>query len=316
MPSSRSWRRVWSVTPIWKTERKATVMTLPTAGFIGLGAMGAPMATHLRQAGALAAVWNRTRSKAESLARELEVAVTDSPAALARQVDVVFLCVSADADVLAVIEALQPGLSAGQVVIDTSTVKPETAQAAAQQLALHGAHFLDAPVSGGVEGARKGTLAMMVGGELEVLERVRPLLEALSQRIEYMGEAGCGQATKAVNQIMAAGINQAVTEALAFAEAHDLPLDKVIDVVGSGAAGNWFLSHRGPTMVEGRFDPGFKVELHYKDLDICKSMAEARGVQLPVVEMTLVHYWRLMHGGYGGEDISALFREKRRLFGK
>jgi len=130
-----------------------------------------------------------------------------------------------------------------------------------------------------------------------------------------MGQVGAGQATKAVNQIMAAGINQAVTEALAFAEKLELPLDKVIDVVGSGAAGNWFLTHRGPTMTNDTFDPGFRVALHHKDLAICQRMAETFGVNMPVVEMTLVHYRRLMEAGFGDEDISALYREKRRLFG-
>jgi 3-hydroxyisobutyrate dehydrogenase len=113
---------------------------------------------------------------------------------------------------------------------------------------------------------------------------------------------------------MAAGINQAVTEALAFAEAQGLPLDKVIDVVGSGAAGNWFLDHRGRSMVERRFTPGFKVTLHHKDLQICQQMAQQFGVSLPVVEMTLIHYRRLMEAGFGDEDISALFRHKRALF--
>lgn len=291
-------------------------MTLPQAGFIGLGAMGAPMAANLHRAGALAAVWNRSADKARRLAGELGVTVADSPAELARQVEVIFTCVSADTDLLAVIEALQSGLHPGQVVIDTSTIKPDTARDVAQRLAEQGVAFLDAPVSGGVEGARQGALALMVGGEAEVLERVRPLLEALGRRIEHMGEVGSGQATKAVNQIMAAGINQAVTEALAFAEAFELPLDKVIDVVGAGAAGNWFLSHRGPGMTRGSFAPGFRLALHYKDLNICKAMAEARGVQLPTVEMTLVHYWRLMNAGHGEEDISALYREKRKLFGK
>ena len=113
---------------------------------------------------------------------------------------------------------------------------------------------------------------------------------------------------------MAAGINQSVTEALAFAMAHDLPMEKVIEVVGSGAAGNWFLTHRGPGMVEGSFEPGFRVALHHKDLVICRQMAEQFGVALPVVEMTLVHYRRLMEAGFGDADISALFREKRALF--
>jgi 3-hydroxyisobutyrate dehydrogenase len=130
-----------------------------------------------------------------------------------------------------------------------------------------------------------------------------------------MGPVGAGQATKAVNQIMAAGINQAVTEALAFAEAMELPMDKVIDVVGGGAAANWFLSHRGPSMVAQRFAPGFKLSLHKKDLEICRRMLEAAGGRrLPVVEMTLVHYQRLVEAGFGDEDISALYREKKSMF--
>jgi 3-hydroxyisobutyrate dehydrogenase len=198
--------------------------------------------------------------------------------------------------------------------VDTSTVSCETAREAATRIAAAGGAFLDAPVSGGIEGARQGTLAMMVGGEGAVLERIRPALTALAGRIEHMGPVGAGQATKAVNQVMAAGINQAVTEALAFAGALELPLEKVIDIVGGGAAGNWFLSHRGPTLTREKFEPGFRVTLHHKDLAICKQMAAQFGVALPVVEMTLIHYRRLMEAGYGDEDISALFREKRALF--
>jgi 3-hydroxyisobutyrate dehydrogenase len=131
-----------------------------------------------------------------------------------------------------------------------------------------------------------------------------------------MGPVGAGQATKAVNQIVAAGINQAVSEGLAFARALELPLEKVIDIVGSGAAGNWFLSHRGPSMAKGAYIPGFRVALHHKDLAICQRMAEELGVALPLVEMTLIHYRRLMEAGFGDEDISALYREKQALFEK
>lgn len=157
---------------------------------------------------------------------------------------------------------------------------------------------------------------MMIGGEAVMIERITPVLNAIAGRIEHMGPVGAGQATKAVNQVMAAGINQAVTEALAFATALELPLDKVIEVVGCGAAGNWFLAHRGASMTQGQFDPGFRVALHHKDLAICKQMAEQFDVALPIVEMTLIHYRRLMESGFGDEDISALFREKRGLFAK
>jgi len=283
-------------------------------GFIGLGAMGLPMARNLHKAGLLVGVWNRTRSQAEALAGETGVAVAADPGELARRCDVVFTCVSADEDLAAVIDALLPGLSAGSTVVDTSTVSQAAARDAARRLAGVGADFLDAPMSGGVEGARQGTLAMMVGGDAGVLERVRPALDALSGRIAHMGPVGAGQAAKAVNQVMVAGINQAVSEALAFAEALGLPMDRVIETTSAGAAGNWFLSHRGATMTSGHFEPGFKVALHRKDLTICRDMAQAYGVSLPMVEMTLVHYRRLCDAGYGDEDISALFREKQKLF--
>jgi 3-hydroxyisobutyrate dehydrogenase len=181
-------------------------------------------------------------------------------------------------------------------------------------LAQQGVDFVDAPVSGGVEGAKQGELAIMAGGEVAAIEKLTPVFDAIGSKVTHMGPVGSGQATKAVNQVMAAGINQAVTEALAFAKAQNLPMEKVIEVISGGAAGNWFLQHRGPTMVEDMFEPGFKVHLHHKDLTICKSIAEQLGVALPVVEMTLVHYWRLMNAGFGEEDISALYREKQRLF--
>ena len=284
------------------------------AGFIGLGGMGAHMAANLARAGFLQTVWNRTRSRAEDLAARLNVGCADDPQELARRVDAVLTCVSADADLIEVVEAIVPAVRVGTIVVDMSTVNSRTAQRAAGLLAGSGAAFLDAPVSGGVEGAKNATLAMMVGGDNSVLERVRPLLEAMAARIVHMGGTGAGQATKAVNQIMAAGINQAVSEALAFGAAQGLPLDKVIDVVAGGAAGNWFLDHRGRSMTEGRFVPGFKVALHYKDLMICKDMAEQIGSRLPLVEMTLQDYARLLDQGYGENDISALYRLKSMLF--
>jgi 3-hydroxyisobutyrate dehydrogenase len=281
-------------------------------GIIGLGAMGAPMARNLHQAGYLETVWNRSPDKASQLAAELGVRVSDGPAALAAGCELVLLSVSANDDLLEVMRALLPGLRPGAVVLDTSTVSRETAIVAAAL--AQPADFLDAPVSGGIEGARQGTLAMMIGGEAAAIERIRPVLNSIAARIEHMGPVGAGQATKAVNQVMAAGINQAVSEALAFAMALELPLDKVIEVVGSGAAGNWFLDHRGASMTQGDFDAGFRVALHHKDLAICKQMAAQFDVALPLVEMTLIHYRRLMAAGFGDEDISALFREKQRLF--
>ncbi|HFD11372.1 MAG TPA: NAD(P)-dependent oxidoreductase [Crenotrichaceae bacterium] len=279
-------------------------------GFIGLGAMGEPMARNLASANFLNVIWNRTTEKAEVLAKELGVHKAKSPEKLAKKSDVVFTCVSADDDVLDVIWSMLPGLGPGKIVVDTSTVSSATAKSAAKMLEDKGASFLDAPVSGGVEGAKNATLAMMIGGESDVLNRVKSVLDVLATRIVLMGPTGSGQGTKAVNQAMAAGINQAVTEALAFAHELGLPMDKVIDVISGGAAGNWFLEHRGPSMTHAQFQPGFKVELHQKDLRICKRMAEEKGLKLPLTIQTITDYEILIQEGYGEEDISALYRLK------
>ena len=284
------------------------------AGFIGLGAMGHAMARNLHKAGLLTAVYNRSPEKTETLAREIGCKAAASVAELATLCDAVVLCVTADEDVLSVVDGLAANLKHGSLVLDCSTVSAATAREAAARLKAKGVDFLDCPVSGGTEGAKNGTLAIMCGGEPGAYAKAESLLKAMGKRWELMGPAGSGQATKAVNQIAVAGIAQAVTEALAFAEAEGLPLSKVIEVVGSGAAGAWFLTHRGPTMVQQQFPLGFKVSLHDKDLKIVQQMAAARGVQLPVVEMTRVHYRRLMEDGHGGEDISALFRLKHAMF--
>ncbi|MEQ8799021.1 MAG: NAD(P)-dependent oxidoreductase [Salinisphaeraceae bacterium] len=285
------------------------------AGFIGLGAMGYAMAANLHRAGLLRAVYNRGAQPRERFTSEHGVSALADIGELAAACDVIVTCVSADADVLGVVDAILPTMQPGTIVIDCSTVASDTAREAASRVSAQGGAFLDAPVSGGTEGAANGTLAMMVGGDEAAFERARPALEAMGQRIVHMGDAGSGQATKAVNQVMAAGINQAVTEALSFATALNLPLDKVIEVVGSGAAGNWFVQNRGPTMVRDEYTGfGFKVALHHKDLAICQHMAETRGGQLPLAEQTIGDYERLMAGEHGDEDISALFRLKRELF--
>lgn len=277
-------------------------------GIIGLGAMGAGMALNFHKADRLHRVWNRTREKAQAIADETGAAIAGSPEELAGECDLVLTCVSRDKDVLEMIERIAPALTTGKVVVDTSTTSSSTARRAAAMLGDKGVRFLDAPVSGGVEGARNGTLAMMVGGDAQVLEHLRPVLGAIAGNIIHIGPVGSGQACKAVNQIMCAGINQAVTEALAFGEGMQLDMDRVIDVVATGAAGNWFLQHRGKTMVAGIFKPGFKVSLHHKDLKICTDMSVN---PLPLCDMTLDHYQRLMDSGHGDEDISSLYRLKR-----
>ena len=283
-------------------------------GFIGLGAMGSHMARNLHRAGMLASVWNRTAEKARSLAAELGATAPESPAQLAASADAIVLCVSADQDVLDVVNALAPGIKAGTLVMDCSTVSSETARKSAEILATRQAAFLDCPVSGGVEGARDATLAVMVGGTEDAFELARPVLAALGKTITHFGPTGSGQAAKATNQIMCAGIIEAVSEAMAFAKAQGLPLDRVVDTLGKGAGSSWYFVHRAPNMVRGAYPAGFRVRLHAKDLGICRDMAARFGVTLPVVERMLDEYAELVARGYGDEDISATYRLKSELF--
>jgi 3-hydroxyisobutyrate dehydrogenase len=281
------------------------------AGYIGLGAMGAPMAGHLAKSGFLISVWNRSGEKSEALAREFGVAAAATPMQLAALSDVIFINVSADQDVLAVARACMPGLKAGSVVVDNSTVSPYTAQVLAAELAAIGVGFLDAPVSGGVEGAKNGKLSLMVGGAEATFAQVLPMLESFSARITHMGAVGQGQATKAVNQIVVAGIAQGVCEALAMAEKLELPREKLLSVLTGGAANSWFLEKRGATMLNNEFSVGFKLGLLLKDLKIVEGIGKQLGLAQPIVLQSIQDYTSLMDEGRSEEEISALIRKKR-----
>lgn len=282
------------------------------AGFIGLGAMGAPMAANLHRAGLLRGVWNRTADRATEFAtRHDGVTAYDDLSDLAAQCTVLVICVSADDDLRAVVEAVLPHLASGSLVIDCSTVASGTAEAMAARCAEHVVLWLDAPVSGGTEGAKDGKLSIMCGGSDDAYAAAQPLLRVMGANINHMGRAGAGQATKAVNQVLGAGINRAVNEALAFGEALGLPMDKVVDVVGAGASGNWFINHRGKPMLRGEYPLGFKVALHAKDLRICQAMAQQAGVELPLSDAVLDDFAKLIDAGHGDEDVSALYRVTR-----
>ncbi len=285
-----------------------------TTSVLGLGAMGSGMALNLQRHGMLAAAWNRTRKRVEDWAAREQIPLVDEISHAVGQSNLIITCVSTDADLLELVERITPDLKADQVLLDCSTVSVETAQEAARRVTARGAGFIDGPVSGGSEGARNGSLVMMAGGDAATLDRVRPALACFTQSVTHMGPVGAGQATKAVNQLMAAGINQAVTEALAFGQAQGLDMQQVIEVISGGAAGNWFLEHRGRSMLQKRFEPGFKLALHLKDLQICHDMAAAKGVQSPLLELTLTDYQALLAEGHGEEDISTLFQLKQRLY--
>jgi len=272
------------------------------------------MALNLHRSGLLHGVWNRTRAAAEVIAAETGCKVPESAAELAAVCEALVLCVSADTDVLAVVAAIAPNLKPGCIVIDCSTVSADTARAARALLMKHGAEFLDAPVSGGTEGARDATLAIMVGGTRNAFERARPVLAAMGRTITHFGDCGAGQAAKATNQIMCAGIVRAVAEAMAFARAQRLPLPELVETLGKGAGSSWYFVNRAPNMIRGNYPAGFRVTLHEKDLRICRDMAAALGVQLPVVDSMLLEYAELIARGYGDEDISSVFRLKGELF--
>ncbi|HEV7489714.1 MAG TPA: NAD(P)-dependent oxidoreductase [Rhodanobacteraceae bacterium] len=286
-------------------------MTELKVAFAGLGAMGQPMAEHLARAALLAAVWNRSHAKADAVARELGVEAPATLGEFARASDVIALCVPADADVLALAREIAAHARAGTIVIDHSTVSSVTAREAAALLAAHGCAFLDAPVSGGVEGAKNGKLSIMVGGDAEVLVRVRPVLDCYAARISHMGDVGAGQNTKAVNQVLVAGIAQAVCEGLALSEKLGLDAERLLPTLLAGAASNWFLDKRGATMLRDEFSVGFKLALLHKDLKIVRELALAAGTDRSVIEKSLADYAVLLARGYGDEDISALIRLKR-----
>jgi len=308
------------------TTTAASGMAL-RAGFIGLGAMGHPMAGHLADRGLLVVVGNRTAAKAKAFVKARAAAggaahatgasaqghalVAAASLADYATCDVVALCVSADADLLENVDGLATVLAPGAIVIDHSTVSVETAREAAKRLAARGIAFLDAPVSGGVEGARNGRLSIMVGGDETTLERARPVLEAYSARLALMGGTGAGQATKAVNQILVAGINEAVCEGLAFAEKLGLDPERLLPTLMAGAAANWFLDKRGATMLRDEFQPGFKCAHLAKDLRIVQAMAEAAGIRHPVIDRALADYSELEARGDGELDTSALILLKR-----
>jgi 3-hydroxyisobutyrate dehydrogenase len=285
-------------------------MAAGAAGFIGLGAMGGPMARHLAGTGRLAVVGNRSAGKAAALATELQVKAAASAADFA-QCGVVLLCVGEDRDVLENVTALATVLLRGSLVIDHSTASVEAAQEAGRLLAAQGIDFLDAPVSGGVEGARNGRLSVMVGGSEAALARAEPFLQCYAARIAHMGQQGAGQATKAVNQIMVAGINEAVCEALAFGEGLGLTAETLLPTLMAGAASNWFLDKRGASMLRSEFAPGFKCAHMAKDLGIAEAMAATLGIHHPLLSQARRDYETLKAQGQGDADTSALILLKR-----
>jgi 3-hydroxyisobutyrate dehydrogenase len=286
-------------------------------GFIGLGTMGAPMARRLLEAGHDLTVHNRTREREEPLAA-LGASRAATPRACAEDRELVFTMVSDTPDVQAVVlgeHGAALGMPAGSVLIDMSTIAPATTRRISAALADHGVHMLDAPVSGGSEGAARGTLSIMVGGDAEALARARPVLDVLGSTITHVGPVGSGQVTKAINQVVIAGTYAAVAEGVALALASGIDVEAALSALGGGAAGSWVLANRAGNMVRDDYPLGFRTRLHRKDLGIALATARDLGVAMPVAAYVEQLETSLVQRGFGDEDVSNVARIVREQAG-
>ena len=277
-----------------------------TVGFIGLGIMGKPMAENLIEAGYDLVAYNRTREKAE----ELDGAtVAETPKEVAEQSDVIITMLPDSPqveEVLAGEDGVLEGIKEGALVVDMSTISPVVTEELAKEVEEKGASMLDAPVSGGDVGAIDGTLSIMVGGGEEDFERALPLFEVMGQTVTHVGPVGTGQVVKAANQIVVALTIEAVSEALVLGSKGGVPPEKILDVLGGGLAGNKVMEAKREKMLEHSFDPGFRVELHHKDLGIALAAGREYGVSLPVTAVVDQMLETLKMLGRGDQDHSAL----------
>jgi 3-hydroxyisobutyrate dehydrogenase len=271
-------------------------------GFIGLGIMGRSMAYNIHKGGFEVTVWNRTASKMEEAAK-WGAKTAASPKELAEKCDLIITMVGDTPDVMEVVEGengVLQGAKPGTVLIDMSTISPDATRELAKRAAEKGVRMLDAPVSGGDVGARNGTLSIMVGGDAEVLEEVRPVLETMGTSIVHCGPSGAGQTVKACNQILC-GLNLlGVVEAMALAQKSGVDLEKMLEVTTKGAGGSWALSNLGPRIVRGDLDPGFSVKFQQKDLRIV--LSEAERLNLPLVGTAAVQQLLRAVQAHGGNE--------------
>jgi 3-hydroxyisobutyrate dehydrogenase len=286
-------------------------------GFIGLGIMGSGMTHNLLRASVDLTVYNRSPERMQPLANA-GAATAASPAELAAAVDVVFVCVSDTPDVEVVLfgeDGVLQGAKSGSLVVDMSTISPAATRQFAERLAERGVAMIDAPVSGGSEGAAKGTLSIMVGGEAADVERARPYLEAIGSTITHLGPVGAGQSCKLVNQILVVVNMLATAEALVFAEASGLDLERTLEAVAGGAAGSWMLANRGPQAIRRDWRPGFTIDLQQKDLRLVLEAADQTGAPVLATSTVFQLYRTLQREGLGAEGNHALVKALERLSG-
>jgi len=285
--------------------------------FIGLGTMGAGMAVNILKAGHELTVHNRTREKEEAVAQEGALRAA-SPKEAASGVEIIVVCVSDTPDVEEIIlgkNGVIQGASEGAIVVDMSTISPTATRCIAEKLGENGIKMLDAPVSGGSEGAQHGTLAIMVGGDTAEFEKALPVLKAMGQTITHVGAIGAGQITKAINQIIISGTYLTVAEGLALGMKAGLDMQKIIEAISGGAASSWVLHNRAINVVNNTYPLGFRVRLHQKDLKIALDTARELGVSLPATALVAQIENGLIARGYGDDDVSAIGRTIREQSG-
>lgn len=286
-------------------------------GYAGMGIMGRGMAANLLRAGHDVTVWNRTRARTTDL-EATGASVAESPAELAAQCDITMMCVSDTPDVEAVTlgdNGLLEGLGAGKLIVDHSTISASTTKKLAETVRQVGADWVDAPVSGGSEGAAKGTLSIMVGGETASFERAKPFLDAYGSNITHVGPVGAGQMVKLVNQVLVVVTGLAVSEALLLATAGGLDLEATIAAVKGGAAGSWMLANRGPQIIARDWSPGFTIDLQQKDLRLVLESADELAVPLPATSLVFQMYRALQRRGLGQEGNHALVKALEEMAG-
>ncbi len=280
-------------------------------GFIGLGIMGGPMAKNLMEAGYELVLYNRTREKAEDLAEEGDAEVAGSPKEIAESSDVIVTMLPDSPDVWDVVVGeggVLEGIREGSLLVDMSTISPVVTEELAEKVKERGASMLDAPVSGGDVGAIEGTLSIMVGGSDEDFERAKPLFDVMGKTVNYVGPTGAGQVTKAANQVVVALTIEAVSEALVLGSKGGVAPEKILDVLSGGLAGNKVMEVKREKFLSHTFDPGFRSELHHKDLGIALAAGREYGVVLPVTAIVDQMLLTMKKKGWGGEDHSALLR--------
>ena len=283
--------------------------------FIGLGVMGYPMAGHLAAAGHEVTVYNRTEVRAERWCAEHDGRRAATPAAAARDAELVFSCVGNDDDLRAVVtgpEGALAGLAPGSIYVDHTTSSAAVAREIAAQLEAADVAFIDAPVSGGEVGAQNGVLTVMCGGTEHAFARARPVIDAYARACALMGAVGAGQLTKMVNQVCIAGLLQGLSEGLAFAQNAGLDAKQVVDVISKGAAQSWQMENRGNTMVDDEFEFGFAVEWMKKDLSIALAEGRQNGSRMPVTALVDQFYSEITAMGGSRWDTSSLIRVLRR----